>query len=198
MQVTSNAFFEIIEVTFEAFVNNTLTDSITFSMTAGNSIPTEETIWFTPPYTGDWTFGVDIRDISGEVTDTAFTLPIQLGNLKPVASGSTSTSITQTWLPVSLFGGGYDVWGFGLMNGSYGHNETPIAYNWNLGDNATSGLKNPVHIYEEPGNYTVALTVEDIGGFYSEIQYWTVNVAETTEHIHEIRVYGEKINDEIN
>ena len=76
LQVTSNAFFEIIEVTFEAFVNNTLTDSITFSMTAGNSIPTEETIWFTPPYTGDWTFGVDIRDISGEVTDTAFTLLI--------------------------------------------------------------------------------------------------------------------------
>ena len=83
------------------------------------------------------------------------------------------------------------------MNGSYGHKETPIAYNWNLGDNTTSGLKNPVHIYEEPGNYTVALTVEDIGGFYSEIQYWTVNVADTTEPIPEIRVDGVTITDEI-
>ncbi len=197
LQVTSNAFFEIIEVTFEAFVNNTLTDSITFSMTAGNSIPTEETIWFTPPNTGDWTFGVETEDISGEVTDTAFTLPIPLGNMKPVASGSTSTSITQTWLPVSLFGGGYDVWGFGLLNGSYSHNETPVAYNWDLGDNATSGLKNPIHIYEELGNYTVALTVEDVGGFYSETQYWTISVADTTEPIPEIRVDGVTITDEI-
>ncbi|MEC9478598.1 MAG: PKD domain-containing protein, partial [Candidatus Thermoplasmatota archaeon] len=197
LQVTSNAFFEIIEVTFEAFVNNTLSDSITFSMTAGNSIPTEETIWFTPPETGDWTFGVDIRDISGEVTDTAFTLPIQIGNMKPIASGSTSTTITQTWLPVSLFGGGYDVWGFGQLNGSFSHNETPVAYNWDLGDNITSGLKNPVHVYDEAGNYTISLTVEDIGGFYSETQSWTVSVADTTEPIPEIRVDGITITDEV-
>ena len=197
LEVTSNAFFEIIEVTFEAFLNNTLRDSITFAVTAGNSIPTEESIWFTPPETGDWTFGVDIRDITGAVIDTAFTLPIELGNMEPVATGSTSTAITQTWLPVSMFGGGFDVWGFGQLNQSYSHNETPVAYNWDLGDNSSSGLKNPVHIYTEAGNYTITLTVEDIGGFYSETQSWTLTVADTTEPIPEIRVDGVAIIDEV-
>ena len=197
LEVTSNAFFEIIEVTFEAFLNNTLRDSITFAVTAGNSIPTEESIWFTPPETGDWTFGVDIRDITGAVIDTAFALPIELGNMEPVATGSTSTAITQTWLPVSMFGGGFDVWGFGQLNQSYSHNETPVAYNWDLGDNSSSGLKNPVHIYTEAGNYTITLTVEDIGGFYSETQSWTLTVADTTEPIPEIRVDGVTITDEV-
>ena len=197
LEVTSNAFFEIIEVTFEAFLNNTLRDSITFAVTAGNSIPTEESIWFTPPETGDWTFGVDIRDITGAVIDTAFALPIELGNMEPVATGSTSTAITQTWLPVSMFGGGFDVWGFGQLNQSYSHNETPVAYNWDLGDNSSSGLKNPVHIYAEAGNYTITLTVEDIGGFYSETQSWTLTVADTTEPIPEIRVDGVTITDEV-
>ncbi len=56
IEVISNAFFEIIEVTFEAFLNNTLRDTITFAVTAGNSIPTEDSVWFTPPESGDWTF----------------------------------------------------------------------------------------------------------------------------------------------
>jgi len=197
LQVTSDAFFEIIEVTFEAFVNNTLRDSITFSMTAGNSVPNPESIWFTPPESGDWTFGVDIRDVSGEITDTAFTLPIALGNMEPVASGSTSTGTTQTWLPVNFFGGGYDVWGFGQINGSYGHNQTPMAYNWDLGDNTTSSLKNPIHYYNETGTYNIQLNVVDIGGFYSQTQTWIVNVTDTTEPIPEIQVDGVPITDEI-
>jgi len=197
LEVTSNAFFEIIEVTLEAFVNNTLRDSMTFDVTAGNSIPTERSVWFTPPETGDWTFGVRIRDVTGAVIDTAFALPVELGNMEPVASGSTSTAITQTWLPVSLFGAGYDVWGFGQLNNSYSHNETPIAYIWDLGDNTTSGLKNPVHTYDEAGEYTITLTVQDQGGYYSESQSWIVTVADTTEPIVEIRVDGVTITDEI-
>ena len=190
IEVISNAFFEIIEVTFEAFLNNTLRDTITFAVTAGNSIPTEDSVWFTPPESGDWTFGVRIRDVTGEIIDTAFTLPIELANLEPVSSGSISTTITQTWLPVSLFGGGYDVWGFGQINGSYSHNETPIAYIWDLGDNTSSGLKNPVHVYPIAGDYTISLTVRDIGGFYSGTQTWSINVSDTTVPIPEIRVDG--------
>ncbi len=197
IEVISNAFFEIIEVTFEAFLNNTLRDTITFAVTAGNSIPTEDSVWFTPPESGDWTFGVRIRDVTGEIIDTAFTLPIELANLEPVSSGSISTTITQTWLPVSLFGGGYDVWGFGQINGSYSHNETPIAYIWDLGDNTSSGLKNPVHVYPIAGDYTISLTVRDIGGFYSGTQTWSINVSDTTVPIPEIRVDGVAITDEI-
>ena len=98
LEVQSNAFFEILEVTVEAYVNNTLTDTVIFDLTAGNSIPSPNSVWFTPPESGDWTFGVEIRDVTGQLVDQAFTLPLSLANMEPVASGSVSTSITQTWL----------------------------------------------------------------------------------------------------
>ncbi len=197
LEVVSNAFFEIIEVTVEAYLNNTLRDSMTFDVTAGNSIPTEESVWFTPPESGEWTFGVRISDVTGEEIDTAFNLPMNLANMEPVASGSMSTSVIQTWLPLYLYGGGYDVWGFGLLNGSYSHNETPISYIWNLGDNTSSGLKNPVHTFTESGTYTISLTITDQGGFFSETQYWNVSVNDTTEPIPEITVDNVPIIDEI-
>ena len=65
-----------------------------------------------------------------------------------------------------MFGSGYDEWGFSQVNGSFSHNETPIAYYWDLGDNTSSGLKNPVHSYLEIGTYTVVLTVKDRGGYF--------------------------------
>gem|GEM_PF-4537706 len=30
---------------------------------------------------------------------------------------------------------------------------------WNFGDGSTSSEKNPVHVYNDPGQYTVSLTV---------------------------------------
>ncbi len=35
---------------------------------------------------------------------------------------------------------------------------------WNFGDDETSDITNPVHIYEEPGHYTVSLTVANSAG----------------------------------
>jgi len=58
--------------------------------------------------------------------------------------------------------------------GSFSKNETPIAYYWDLGDNVSSTLKNPVHQYLEPGIYPVVLTVMDQGGYFSEPQTWTM------------------------
>ena len=34
-----------------------------------------------------------------------------------------------------------------------------IAWNWNFGDNTTSGIQNPTHAYSTANNYTVALVV---------------------------------------
>ncbi|HTY15496.1 MAG TPA: PKD domain-containing protein, partial [Methanoregulaceae archaeon] len=34
----------------------------------------------------------------------------------------------------------------------------PDTWNWNFGDNSTSGDESPSHVYTNPGNYTVALT----------------------------------------
>ncbi len=36
-----------------------------------------------------------------------------------------------------------------------------VAWSWNFGDGETSTEANPVHVYAEPGNYSVSLTVTD-------------------------------------
>lgn len=41
---------------------------------------------------------------------------------------------------------------------------TPILYNWDFGDGSSSGLKDPVHIYESPGVYDVSLTIRTDSG----------------------------------
>lgn len=197
LEVTSNAFFEILEVEVEAFLNNTLKDTVTFDITAGNSVVSEKSVWFTPPETGDWTFGVSITDVTGALVDQAFALPINLANMEPVASGSLSTNITQTWLPVSMFGSGYDAWGFSQLNGTFSHNETPMAYFWDLGDNTSSGLKNPVQSYINAGQYVVVLTIQDQGGYFSEPQSWIIDVDDTSEPIPIISVDGVVQNDEL-
>ncbi|MBX3176524.1 MAG: PKD domain-containing protein [Candidatus Hydrogenedentes bacterium] len=41
---------------------------------------------------------------------------------------------------------------------------------WNLGDGNTSEERNPVHVYEEPGTYTVTLTIITNGGEFSRTE----------------------------
>ena len=197
LEVQSDAFFEILEVTVDAYVNNTLTDSVVFDVTAGNSIPSPRSVWFTPPETGYWTFGIEIRDVTGQIVDQAFTLPLSLANMEPVASGSISTSNTQTWLPIAMFGSGYDSWGFGQINGTFSHNDTPVGYIWDLGDNNSTSLKKPTHPYIAAGEYEIILVVRDQGGYYSESQSWNISVNDSSDPVPEISVDGVVISDEL-
>ena len=96
-----------------------------------------------------------------------------------------------------MFGSGYDEWGFGMENGSFSKNETPIAYYWDLGDNVSSTLKNPIHQYVEPGVYSIVLTVMDQGGYFSESQTWNLIVEDTSEPIPEISVEGVVVSEEL-
>jgi hypothetical protein len=41
---------------------------------------------------------------------------------------------------------------------------TPATWEWEFGDGNTSTAQNPTHVYEQPGTYTVSLTVADGGG----------------------------------
>ena len=41
---------------------------------------------------------------------------------------------------------------------------SPNSWNWNFGDGGTSAQQHPLHIYEQPGIYTVKLTVSDGSG----------------------------------
>jgi len=43
-------------------------------------------------------------------------------------------------------------------------------WTWDFGDGGTSGNQNPAHVYLNPGNYTVSLTVRGIGGTDTEVK----------------------------
>ena len=195
ISISSSAFSEILSVEFSVFINNTLYDSSDFFISVGNSEPETRSVWFSPPFTGEWSFTVKVRDITGELQDIAQTLTQQIYNMKPVGSGSISSNQTQTWVPTYIFGGGYDSWGFGFQNGSFEHNETPQSYIWEFGDGNSSSLKNPVHSYSEVGDYVITLLVRDQGGYFSESISWGVSVNDTSEPIPEIAVDGLAIQD---
>ncbi len=195
--VSSSAFFETLSVQFSAFTNNSLFDSAEFTISAGNAEPEVRSVWFTPPFTSEWSITARASDITGQLQDIAQTLPIEIFNMKPESSGSISSNQTQTWLPIYIFGGGYDSWGFGFQNGSFGHNDTLKSYIWDLGDGNSSSLKNPVHSYIEEGSYVITLIVEDQGGYFSESKSWEVSVNDTSEPVPEISVDGLSIQDEL-
>jgi PKD repeat protein len=197
IDISSNAYYEILGVSFEAYTENVPTDSLQFNIAVGNGDPVSRAIWFTPSHSGEWSFSVRIRDITGELQGEGFSLPVQIYNMKPVVSGSISTPSTQTWLSTHMFGGGYDAWGFGLHNGSFNHNETPSAYIWDLGDGNGSNLKNPVHSYMGEGEYHIILVVMDQGGYYSEAQTWNISVNDSSSPVPEISVEGVVISSEL-
>ncbi|MDP6324115.1 MAG: PKD domain-containing protein [Candidatus Thalassarchaeaceae archaeon] len=180
IDVTSSAFYEVLDIEVKAYDNNTLHDTMEFSLEAGNSIPVNQTIWYTPPWDGDWTLHFTMKNQIGEIVDEALTLPLTLANMAPVAVGSAAANATQTWLPLQFFGAGYDLWGLGMDNESFSHNETPVGYNWNFGDGLSgSGLKDPTRSWQNPGMYNVTLTVVDQGGGVSDIQTWEISVNDT-------------------
>jgi PKD repeat protein len=53
-----------------------------------------------------------------------------------------------------------------FVDSSYGANPGTI-YHWDFGDGTSSSLQNPVHIYQNPGNYSVSLTLIN-GGICSD------------------------------
>ena len=55
---------------------------------------------------------------------------------------------------------------------------SPISWKWNFGDGKTSKEKNPVHIYDKDGKYTVSLTATNAAGIDTETKcsFITVNV----------------------
>ena len=195
IEVTSFAYYEILSLTLEAYNSNSLTDSIQTFVSAGDLESEIIEIWFSPPETGDWSFFFRLDDINGLMQDQGFSLPIELVNIKPVSSGSISSNTTQTWLPNYFFGGGFDQWGFGLTNGTFTNNETPVSYFWDFGDGNTSNLKNPIHSYLDEGMFDVTLVVKDRGGFFSESTSWRIYANDSSAPIPEISVDGKNISD---
>ena len=58
----------------------------------------------------------------------------------------------------------------------------PLSYSWSFGDGSLSSiLKNPVHVYNQTGNYTVNLTVTDANGLSNQSSIVQVTHADDPE-----------------
>jgi PKD repeat protein len=49
-------------------------------------------------------------------------------------------------------------------------NRTVTAWNWSFGDGGSSTVENPVHVYNQPGYYTVGVTITTPDGPYSAVK----------------------------
>ena len=58
------------------------------------------------------------------------------------------------------------------FNGDVTGGHQPYTWHWEFGDNSISYEKNPIHIYTDPGNFTVTLTVTDSEGTISTDTTW--------------------------
>ncbi len=52
-------------------------------------------------------------------------------------------------------------------------------WNWDFGDGGTSVIKNPSHVYEAPGTYTVKMTVGSLSGYYTVTKDNFITVTQT-------------------
>ncbi len=73
---------------------------------------------------------------------------------------------------------------------------TPTAWLWNFGDSTTDTTQNPIHTYDEPGTYTVTLTVNSSGAgkFVKQDDFITVSSTENSVQP-ERTLYGSVGND---
>ena len=195
LEINSTAFWESLDINIEAFHNNTLYDEITIPIGVGQGTPTTRSVWFTPPWDGDWQLYAVLHDqIGNPVTNAAvLTLPTTTANMAPVSTGSLSSNTSQTWLPIQFIGAGYDIWGLSSDNESYTHNASPTGYNWDFGDGVQSWLRTPSRAYTQVGDFNATLKVTDIGGMDSIEQSWSINITDSIPPSVKISVGGQEV-----
>lgn len=59
--------------------------------------------------------------------------------------------------------------------------DTPLIYSWDFGDGQTSNAKNPLHIYETAGNYSVSLTVYETTGCMDTLSMTVPNLVQVKQ-----------------
>jgi PKD repeat protein len=195
LEINSTAFWESLDIQIEAFHNNTLYDEITIPIGVGQGTPTTRSVWFTPPWDGDWQLYAVLHDqIGNPVTNAAvLTLPTTTANMAPVSTGSLSSNTSQTWLPIQFIGAGYDIWGLSSDNESYTHNASPTGYIWDFGDGVQSWLRTPSRAYTQVGDFNATLKVTDIGGMNSIEQRWPINITDSIPPSVKISVGGQEV-----
>jgi PKD repeat protein len=97
---------------------------------------------------GEYNVGLTIVDNDGCTNTTHQTVIVQ--NLPPTAYYTYSPSIITAGQEVSF-----------SDDSSHPQGHTLTSWSWHFGDGSTSTERNPTHKYENPGSYTVTLTVRD-------------------------------------
>jgi PKD repeat protein len=57
-----------------------------------------------------------------------------------------------------------------------GHTRGKKSWRWEFGDGTVSTERNPLHIYEKPGEYVVVLAVEGPAGSARMTKVWDITV----------------------
>jgi PKD repeat protein len=113
--------------------------------------------------TGTYTVSLTIWDgLGGESTATKPNY-ITVTGLPPAPVANFTANITEGISPLH-------VRFTDLSSGS------PYEWSWNFGDGGTSAVQNPEHNFRNPGNYTVSLTVRNIGGSDTETKINYIHV----------------------
>jgi len=134
-----------------------LEDKLQYKWDFGDNTRTEwsDSPFSTHTYKITATYTVTLWVTDGLMTQSATTLAvIDPENHPPVAVGDILEDIDDLWTNMTLHftsTGSYDIDGEGR-----------ISFTWDFDDGSDpSTLANPVHVYEDPGTYTVTLTVID-------------------------------------
>jgi len=127
--------------------------------TSGNQNPAH--VYLNP---GNYTVSLTVRGIGGTDTEVKSNY-IQVLYPPPVADFTANVTSGEAPLAVQFID---------LSGGN------PASWSWNFGDNTTSSLRDPVHVYPDPGTYTVTLRVTNPGGSDTRVRtgYITVTVPE--------------------
>ncbi len=192
--VTSQAYSEKVDVLLEVYDStNNMIDSTTTRVVAGGGQPVTFSSWFTPQLTDTYTIVSRLVELTGSVIDTQVLPNLFLENMIPDAIGSINTLDAETWDQIQFSASGEDKWGLSTDNETLPNIDDPVAYEWTFGDGSSSTLKNPRRAYTSVGFFPVTLRVQDIGGGWSEILNWSMNITDESTPIIEIRINGQSL-----
>ena len=124
-------------------------------------------------FAADGTFTVTVTVTDAQAATVTATIDVLVGNEKPVAAFTPSTTTPSTGDAVQF------------TNASTDPNDDPadipFTYAWDFADGTTSTDADPSHTYTTPGTYTVALIVTDSRGAVSEETTTEITVAGPTQ-----------------
>ena len=160
------------------FVIDTATNTVTATVDVGI---TPQGVAVTPDGTKVYVANSNSNNVT--VIDTAtnnITATVNVGSFhiafgKFIGTPSVTDMVIEPVLPVASFSSNVSKGYAPLAVQFTDLSQNTTGWNWDFGDGANSTQQNPMHTYPKAGNYTVALTVNNINGTGTKSSYITVS-----------------------